>query len=79
MPVGMLEALLFLFPQNTIQIPESIFMSYALAQGQPVGIDGGLIYGYYEGEIIGLGDRAMKDPRYATPGYLQIQYTASPF
>ena len=37
-------------------------MSYALAQNQPVGIGGGLIYGYYEGEILGMGSRAISDP-----------------
>lgn len=40
-------------------------MTYALAGGLPVGIDGGLIYGYYEGEILGLGDRTITDPKYA--------------
>ena len=47
-------------------------MSYALANGQPVGIDGGLIYGYYEGEILGLGNRAITDIKYSQPGYLEI-------
>lgn len=68
--MGMLEALLYLIPNNSIHIPENITISYALAQGQPVGIDGGLIYGYYEGEINGLGERKITDPRYSTPGWL---------
>jgi hypothetical protein len=70
--MGMLEGLLYLIPNNKIRIPPSIQMSYALAQGQPVGIDRGLIYGYYEGEILGMGSRAITDPKYATPGYLEI-------
>jgi hypothetical protein len=31
-PMGMLDALLYLIPNNNIQIPENISMSYALAQ-----------------------------------------------
>ena len=62
-----------MIPNNNIKIPDNVFMTYALAQGQPLGIDGGLIYGYYEGEILGLGNRAITDPKYGTPGYLEIQ------
>ena len=61
-PMGMLEGLLYLIPHNNIRIPSNIFMSYALAQGQPVAIENGLIYGYYEGEISGLGNRAITNP-----------------
>lgn len=75
----MLDALLYLIPNNNIQIPENIAMSYALAHNQPIGISGGLMYGYYEGEILGLGDRAVTDPRYGTQGYLQIKATEQPF
>jgi hypothetical protein len=65
MPMGMLEGLLYMIPDNQIKIPDNIAMTYALADGQPVGIDGGLIYGYYEGEILGLGSRTITDPKYA--------------
>ena len=47
----MLEGLLYMIPNNTIEIPENIFMTYALAHDVPVTIENGLIYGYYEGEI----------------------------
>jgi len=65
MPMGMLEGLLYMIPNNNIKIPDNIYMTYALAEGLPLGIDGGLIYGYYEGEIQGLGSRTITDMKYA--------------
>lgn len=63
MPLGMLEGLLYLIPGNNIQIPETIFMSYAMAQDFPVVISQNLIYGYYEGEITGLpASQAITNP-----------------
>ena len=33
MPMGMLEGLLYMIPNNKIKIPDNIYMTYALAQG----------------------------------------------
>jgi len=33
MPMGMLEGLLYMIPNNNIKIPDNIYMTYALAQG----------------------------------------------
>jgi len=40
-----------------------------------------MMYGYYTGAISGMGDQAITDPKYHTPGDLQIKIdgTGDPF
>lgn len=56
--MGLLEILLYMIPNDRIKVPPSIHMRYNLAQSQPVAIDryAGVLYGYYEGKIEGMGN-----------------------
>ena len=81
MPRGLLEILLYMIPNDRVVIPPEIQMRYNLANGQPVAIDmyAGVLYGYYEGKIEGMGNQAITNSTYHTPGDLAIQLSGEPF
>ena len=51
---GMIQSLADILPKNNIQIPESVFISYAMTEDSRAKIENGRIFGYFEGDIQGL-------------------------
>lgn len=71
--MNMIGILMYMIPENRIQIPKEIQMKYNIAHNVPVGIQRGYLYGYYEGTIDGMGNQTITNSTYHTPGNLKIK------
>jgi hypothetical protein len=50
----MIQALTDILPKNDIKIPNEIFISLAMADDNRAKVENGRIFGYFEGDIMGL-------------------------
>lgn len=58
----MIGSLVSILPDNNIQVPNDIFISYEMADDNRARIDNGRIVGYFAGEIKGLSeDQQIRD------------------
>ena len=83
MPMDFFKFALMLVPNNRITIPPEVRIKYDQAADTKVIVDEehGMMYGYYTAAMTGMGDQAITDPLFHTPGDLQIKVdgTGDPF
>ena len=78
--MGLIGILLYMIPNDDVKIPPEIRLRYSVADPyEGIGLNNGVLVAYYEGEIEGMGYRAIKNSTFHTPGDLQILSDGMPF
>jgi len=76
----MIGSLVSVLPENDIQVPNDIFISYEMADDNRARIENGRIIGYFAGDVKGLSeDQHIKEEQYLQLGDLNLDNNDAPF
>lgn len=51
---GIIQTFIGLLPENSIRLPNSVFVNYEMADDNRARIDNGRMIGYFKGEVMGI-------------------------